>query len=53
MTLSTLSYDEKRDAGTGTSAAGLNRQDGGFILNKPRGLYLSSFKVLNRFLVKK
>jgi len=45
-------YEVKRDAWHRNLGSWFNDKMAGFILNKPRGLYLSSFKVLNRFLVK-
>lgn len=45
-------YDEKRDAWHRNLGSWFNDRMAGIVLDKPRDLYLSSFKILNRFLVK-
>ena len=45
-------YDRKRDAWHRNLGSRFNNTMAGMILKKPKGLYLSSFKALNRFLVK-
>lgn len=45
-------YDTKRDAWHRNLGSWFNGKMAGIVLKKPRGLYLSSFKALNRFLVK-
>jgi undecaprenyl-phosphate 4-deoxy-4-formamido-L-arabinose transferase len=45
-------YDAKRDAWYRNFGSRFNNMMAGMVLKKPKGLYLSSFKALNRFLVK-
>lgn len=45
-------YGKKRDAGFRNLGSRFNDKIANVMLNKPQGLYLSSFKIMSRFLVK-